>query len=44
MAYEADDLIATIAKHNNQFKNYIYSKDKDLLQLVNENNCIHKSC
>lgn len=42
VGYEADDLIATIAKHNNQFKNYIYSKDKDLLQLVNENNCIIK--
>ncbi|MBZ4195137.1 5'-3' exonuclease [Mycoplasma tauri] len=37
---EADDLIATIATKNDQFHNYIYSKDKDLLQLVNENNSI----
>ncbi|MCE6090826.1 5'-3' exonuclease [Mycoplasmopsis agalactiae] len=42
VGYEADDLIATIAKHNSQFNNYIYSKDKDLLQLVNENNSIIK--
>ncbi|WP_029513361.1 5'-3' exonuclease [Mycoplasmopsis primatum] len=39
---EADDLIATVATKNCGFKNYIFSKDKDLLQLVNENNSVIK--
>ncbi|WP_027120860.1 5'-3' exonuclease [Mycoplasmopsis lipofaciens] len=38
---EADDLIATLAQNKNTY-NYIFSKDKDLLQLVNENTSILK--
>lgn len=36
--FEADDIIATITKKNNSDKNtiYIFSNDKDLLQLVND--------
>ncbi|WP_036437930.1 5'-3' exonuclease [Mycoplasmopsis gallinarum] len=36
---EADDLIATLAQNKNT-ENYIFSKDKDLLQLVNENTSV----
>ncbi|VEU75728.1 DNA polymerase I [Mycoplasmopsis maculosa] len=39
---EADDLIATLATKNKEFDNLIFSKDKDLLQLVNENTSIIK--
>lgn len=39
---EADDLIATLAFHNNTCPNWIFSKDKDLLQLVDENTNIIK--
>lgn len=39
---EADDLIATLCAHNKNTLNFIYSKDKDLLQLVNENTAILK--
>jgi len=37
--YEADDIIGMIAKNNNEqdIKTIIYSPDKDILQLVNEN-------
>ena len=37
--YEADDIIGLIAKNNNEndIKTIIYSPDKDILQLVNEN-------
>lgn len=34
---EADDIIGTIAKNTNDYKKIIYSGDKDLLQLVDEN-------
>ncbi|QZE12338.1 5'-3' exonuclease [Mycoplasma sp. Ms02] len=36
---EADDLIATLAQ-NKEGQNYIYSRDKDLLQLVNSNTSV----
>ncbi|WP_406615886.1 5'-3' exonuclease H3TH domain-containing protein [Mycoplasmopsis hyopharyngis] len=39
---EADDLIATLSTHNEGTNNIIYSKDKDLLQLVNSNTSILK--
>lgn len=37
--YEADDIIGMVAKNNNEknIKTIIYSPDKDILQLVNEN-------
>ncbi|RMX34788.1 5'-3' exonuclease [Mycoplasmopsis fermentans] len=38
---EADDLIATLAQ-NKECNNLIFSKDKDLLQLVNENTSVIK--
>lgn len=37
-AYEADDIIATLTnKYKNQYDIYIWSKDKDLYQLVDDN-------
>lgn len=39
---EADDLIATLSTHNEETNNIIYSKDKDLLQLVNHNTSVLK--
>ncbi len=41
--YEADDIVATLARHANKkgIKAAIFSSDKDLLQLVNENTTIH---
>ncbi|MEA4115593.1 5'-3' exonuclease H3TH domain-containing protein [Mycoplasma sp. 744] len=39
---EADDLIATLVNNNN-CQNFIFSKDKDLLQLVDNNTCIIKT-
>lgn len=43
--FEADDIIASIVKKNNPQKNdlYIFSSDKDLLQLVNDSVHIIKS-
>ncbi len=39
VGFEADDIIATYAKHASEdgFETYIVSSDKDLMQLVNEN-------
>ncbi|WP_027334676.1 5'-3' exonuclease [Mycoplasmopsis felifaucium] len=37
---EADDLIATLASNNKGFDNIVFSKDKDLLQLVCTNTSI----
>lgn len=37
---EADDLVATMAYNNLEGQNYVFSKDRDLLQLVNQNTCI----
>ncbi|WP_029512898.1 5'-3' exonuclease [Mycoplasmopsis iners] len=39
---EADDLIATLAKKSDM-ENYIYSKDKDLLQLVDSHTVVLKN-
>lgn len=41
--YEADDVIATIVSNNtlNNKKTLIYSKDKDLLQLMFDENLVH---
>lgn len=39
---EADDLIATLAASNDYLWNIVFSKDKDLLQLVNENTIVYK--
>lgn len=41
--YEADDIIGTIAREaiNDGYHVDIYSSDKDLLQLVNENTTVH---
>jgi 5'-3' exonuclease len=38
--YEADDIIASISKSVNDEEIVIVSTDNDLLQLLNENNCI----
>jgi len=35
--YEADDLIATLAKQNHDMQTFIYSSDFDLMQLIDEN-------
>lgn len=41
--YEADDVIGTIANDlkNSEYETYIYSGDKDLAQLVNENTFLY---
>lgn len=41
--FEADDLIATLSTNNNSTKNIIFSKDKDLLQLVSPNISVLKT-